>query len=240
LQLERRDSDACRIISLEKNYRGVFMQKSLELKIIKRNKIECVSARELHNRLEIETPFRKWFPRMVEYGFLEKEDYLCYRTKMSATKNQHTDEIKEIEIDDYAITIDMAKQICMLQRTEQGKQYRQYFLEIEKLIKEQGTVEYQKERQKSIEVRKEFTDFLKDRGYSKPCEYIQTTMQMKKVFGIKNRKGLMTKIELAEIEASEALSRVLMDDEYGYREVNPVCVEASNIVHNAKRQKIGA
>jgi len=77
LQLERRDSDACRITSLEKNYRGVFMQKSLELKIIKRNKIECVSARELHNRLEIETPFRKWFPRMVEYGFLEKEDYLC-------------------------------------------------------------------------------------------------------------------------------------------------------------------
>lgn len=99
---------------------------------------------------------------------------------------------------------------------------------------------YQTERKKSLEIRHEFTDELKDRGYSKPCEYIQTTMQMKKSLGITHKKDEMSAKELKAIRASEAMASLLLDDEYGYREVNPICVEASNIVHNAKRQKIGA
>jgi hypothetical protein len=99
---------------------------------------------------------------------------------------------------------------------------------------------YQTERKKSLEIRHEFTDELKDRGYSKPCEYIQTTMQMKKSLGITHKKDEMSAKELKAIRASEAMASLLLDDEYGYHEVNPVCVEASNIVHNAKRQKIGA
>lgn len=81
-----------------------------------------VSARELHEGLEIETPFKKWIDRMCEYGFEANKDFW---TKMSESNGGRP-------AMEYDITVDMAKQICMIQRTEKGKQYRQYFLDLEK------------------------------------------------------------------------------------------------------------
>lgn len=83
-----------------------------------------VSARELHEGLEIGTRFNDWFQRMVEYGFLEGKDFYSKKSK--------TSEIGGRPSIDYEITVDMAKQICMIQRTEKGRQYRQYFLDLEK------------------------------------------------------------------------------------------------------------
>lgn len=83
-----------------------------------------VSARELHEGLEISTRFNDWFSRMCEYGFEAEKDFY---SKMSKTPEQ----IGRPSTD-YEITVDMAKQICMIQRTEKGKQYRQYFLDLEK------------------------------------------------------------------------------------------------------------
>lgn len=96
---------------------------------------------------------------------------------------------------------------------------------------------YRAERQKSVEVRNTFTDELKDRGYSKQYEYIQTTTQMKKPLGITHKKNEMTEKELKAVRASEALSSLLLDDEYGYYEVNPVCVKASEKVAEAVAEK---
>lgn len=81
-----------------------------------------VSARELHEGLGIETPFKKWIDRMCEYGFENRKDFW---TKMSESTGGRP-------ATDYDITIDMAKQICMIQRNEKGRQYRQYFLDLEK------------------------------------------------------------------------------------------------------------
>ena len=86
---------------------------------------QTVSARELHEKLNIGTEFRKWFPRMSEYGFAENEDY-----EMVSQKCPTLGGVQEMV--DYNISIDMAKQICMIQRTEIGKQIRQYFLDLEK------------------------------------------------------------------------------------------------------------
>lgn len=96
---------------------------------------------------------------------------------------------------------------------------------------------YRTERQKSVEIRNTFTDELKDRGYSKQYEYIQTTNQMKKPLGINHKKDEMTEKELKAIRASEALSSLLLDDEYGYHEVNPVCVKASEKAAEAVAEK---
>lgn len=84
-----------------------------------------VLARDLHEFLEAETPFHKWFPRMCEYGFTEDEDYRTFLSNRSdglPGKPRH----------DAQLTIDMAKEICMLQRNEKGKQARQYFLQLER------------------------------------------------------------------------------------------------------------
>ena len=84
---------------------------------------QTVSARELHERLKINTRFNDWFPRMVEYGFSEGLDFY---SKMSKTENGGRPS------KDYDISIDMAKQICMIQRTPEGKKCRQYLIDLEK------------------------------------------------------------------------------------------------------------
>lgn len=85
-----------------------------------------VSARELHEGLGINTKFSTWFPRMCEYGFEPERDFKkCYPNLGSGSNGGQN-------ATDYQISIDMAKQICMIQRTDKGKQYRQYFLDLEK------------------------------------------------------------------------------------------------------------
>lgn len=85
-----------------------------------------VSARQLHEGLEINTRFNDWYKRMCEYGFAENLDY------QAITQKRVTAQGNETTFMDYQISIDMAKQICMIQRTDKGKQYRQYFLDLEK------------------------------------------------------------------------------------------------------------
>ena len=84
-----------------------------------------VSGRELHEALGVETPYHKWFPRMAEYGFAENVDYAV------TDKNVHNSNGGKQTVIDHQLTIPMAKEICMIQRSEKGKQFRQYFIEIE-------------------------------------------------------------------------------------------------------------
>ena len=87
-----------------------------------------VSGRELHEFLEVKTKYKDWFPRMTEYGFAENQDFTLVAQKRATNnpKNPYTD------VMDHQLTIPMAKEICMIQRSEKGKQARQYFLAIEK------------------------------------------------------------------------------------------------------------
>lgn len=85
----------------------------------------AVSARELHQFLKIETPLSKWFSRMCEYGFMENTDYIVLDKNVQNPTGGRP-------AADYALTLDMAKQLCMLQRTERGYQARQYFIQLEK------------------------------------------------------------------------------------------------------------
>lgn len=84
---------------------------------------QTVSARELYQKLNIGTRFNDWFPRMTEYGFVEGTDFY---SKMSKTVNGGRPST------DYEISVDMAKQICMIQRTPEGKAVRQYLIDLEK------------------------------------------------------------------------------------------------------------
>ena len=102
------------------------------IKIIEREGRQLVSGRELHEFLEIRTKYKDWFRRMVEYGFEEEIDFIRVAQKRATNnlKNPVTTVI------DHAISIDMAKEISMIQRTEKGKVARQYFINCEKKRKE--------------------------------------------------------------------------------------------------------
>lgn len=82
-----------------------------------------LSARELHKFLELSERFSNWFERMKQYGFVENQDYLGRKVFNTLAKQ---------ELQDYEITLDMAKEISMIQRNEKGKEARQYFIEVEK------------------------------------------------------------------------------------------------------------
>lgn len=88
-----------------------------------------VSARDLHEQLNIGTAFKDWFPRMCEYGFEKERDFNMLKNERVQIEGKR--EVRR-EVTDYNISIDMAKQICMIQRTPEGKQIRQYFIDLEK------------------------------------------------------------------------------------------------------------
>lgn len=81
-----------------------------------------LSGRELHEFLEVKTAYKDWFPRMVDYGFEEGRDFSSYLSESTGGRPSQ----------DHQIKIDMAKEIAMIQRSERGKEARQYFLQVEK------------------------------------------------------------------------------------------------------------
>lgn len=85
-----------------------------------------LSARELHKELNVTDRFTRWFERMGEYGFEENIDFTSVKSS-TLVNNGATRELQ-----DYRITLDMAKEIAMLQRNEKGKQIRKKLIELEK------------------------------------------------------------------------------------------------------------
>lgn len=88
-----------------------------------------VSGRELHEFLGVKTLYKDWFPRMIEYGFTEVKDFNPLKNEQVRFEGN-----REVvrELTDHLLTIDMAKEIAMIQRTDRGKQARQYFIQVEK------------------------------------------------------------------------------------------------------------
>lgn len=99
------------------------------IKVTYENDRPTVSARELHEFLEAGARYNDWFPRMCEYGFTDGLDFNLL--KIEKVQNEGGRMVSRT-IDDAALTIDMAKEICMLQRNEKGKLARQYFIQLEK------------------------------------------------------------------------------------------------------------
>lgn len=87
----------------------------------------CVSARELHEGLEIKSRFNDWIiNRIKKYGFEENTDYTKILVQCKRGQNEY----------DYIITVDMGKELCMVENNELGRQFRRYFIESEKKLKE--------------------------------------------------------------------------------------------------------
>lgn len=89
---------------------------------------QFVSGRDLHMFLEINTPYSKWFSRMCEYGFVENVDYTTKDKKV--LRNDGT--IMPQTQFEHSLTIEMAKQLCMLARNDKGREAREYFIQVER------------------------------------------------------------------------------------------------------------
>ena len=94
------------------------------IKVQERDGEQLVSGRELHQFLEVATPYKKWFDRMSEYGFIENKDYLTVDKNVHGQNGQIMPQ-KEVN---HLMKISMAKEISMLQRNEKGKEIHLYFI----------------------------------------------------------------------------------------------------------------
>ena len=97
--------------------------------------VQCVSARELHEGLEVKSKFADWIKnRINKYGFEENEDYICISKNLETQRNSGQ---RGVTVEkDYIITVDMAKELCMVENNELGRQFRRYFIKAEKEYKE--------------------------------------------------------------------------------------------------------
>lgn len=143
-----------------------------------------VSARELHEFLEVDTPYTKWFSRMCEYGFTENQDFLV-RDIFVPNPNGGKQSKRDAEI-----TIDMAKELCMIQRNAKGKEARQYFIQLEKdwnspekvmaraLQIANRTIEQCKQQIAELEPKAQYLDSILD------SDELLTTTQIAKDYGM--------------------------------------------------------
>ena len=94
---------------------------------------QLVDARELHRRLKVQTSFNHWFNRRVsEYNFDENKDYFTEDQLLDKNDKKYPHRPRT----EYFLTIDMAKEIAMVERTEVGKKIRNYFIEMEKIAQQ--------------------------------------------------------------------------------------------------------
>lgn len=151
--------------------------------------VNVVSARELHEGLKVNSRFNDWIKnRINKYEFTINDDYITL-TKNLVNGGKETD---------YIITIDMAKELCMVENNEQGRKMRKYFIECEKKLKEITTPSYmiqdpiaraeawikeQKEHNKEIAELKPKADFYDDVAGSKD------SIEMGHVAKVLNIKG---------------------------------------------------
>ena len=89
--------------------------------------VQAVMGRDLHAFLEVKERYNDWFPRMVDYGFSAGQDFTETSVKPNGAGRPRIDHI---------VSLDMAKEISMIQRTDKGKQARQYFIECERRAKQ--------------------------------------------------------------------------------------------------------
>ena len=100
----------------------------LQPQTIDGNAVETVSARELHAFLESKQDFSNWINNRIEqYDFVENTDYLLNKIIVQVPSGKKYK-------NEYFLTLDMAKELSMVERTEKGKQARQYFIECERKL----------------------------------------------------------------------------------------------------------
>ena len=94
-------------------------------------KEKLINARELHKKLNNKRQFADWIKQRInKYGYIENEEYIRFHKIVKADEKGYGNRT----LIDYYLTIDMAKELCMVENNETGRKIRKYFIEVEKKI----------------------------------------------------------------------------------------------------------
>ena len=143
--------------------------------IIEHDGKQAVNARELHQKLGNKRQFANWIKQRIEqYGFVENQDYEVFN---KFVKNSNDAENQDYEVfkenlknssggrsrKEYALSLDMAKELCMIENNEQGRLFRKYFIEVEKAARAKYEQEkLDKKASDSFDIKLKWLNFLPD------------------------------------------------------------------------------
>lgn len=201
------------------------------IKIEQKDGIETVNARDLHEFIRSKQDFSDWIKSKIEkYSFIENEDFTIIQGKSTGGR-------PAIE---YFISIDMAKELSMVENNEQGKQARRYFIEMEKVAKTFPSL-----REKSKKARNELTSSWQAHGANAPKHFINLTYAEYGSIGYEKPKSVkkadMSRQELARLAAFEALETLKLEtrtDIKGYYELKDSLHETGAAFETAERMMI--
>lgn len=164
-----------------------------------------VLGRDLHEALEVKTAYKDWFPRMCDYGFEEGKDFCSFLSESTGGRPSTN----------HQLTIPMAKEICMLQRSEKGKMFRQYFINIEEQWNTPEAVmaralKYANENLKKLQIK--VSELSVDNQIMKPkADYFDELVERNLLTGIRETAKQL------EIKQNKFVS-FLLEHKYVYRD----------------------
>lgn len=195
----------------------------LEIEILKKNTIDVVSSKLLHKKLEVKSYHADWIRRRIDgYGFIEGKDYFISKMSKSIGRPSLN----------YLLTLDMAKELSMLENNDIGKAARSYFIKAEKELRKSDTI-----RLAGIETRKTLTDAVQDSGenermhghgyssYTKLIYSVTGLTEIYKEWKLDHPEGkvlfrdYIQLEQLKRIEQAEALIKPLLELDKQYSEI---------------------
>jgi len=179
---------------------------------INQQSVQLVDARLLHNFLEVVTRFNDWITRRIEeYGFIEGNDFY---SKLSKTKGRSKT--------DYHLTLDMAKELAMVERNEKGRQARRYFIECEKKLnqtqyslKDHPRLEYatKEQREPLVKAVRRLVKVAQGKGRSLGYEDAHSIINLK--LGVSSIESLTPEqIPQAMALVGEIMEKVVLEGEF--------------------------
>ncbi|WP_375663809.1 antA/AntB antirepressor family protein [Bartonella sp. CL63NXGY] len=150
--------------------------------------VQTVNARDLHAFLEVKTSFKDWIIRRIkECKFKEDHDFCSFLSESSGGRPSK----------DYALTLDMAKHLSMIERNDKGHEAREYFIECERRAKQAATpqqIDYS-----SPQVMLGVLTHLKNENERKDIIIAELKPKAIALDGLKRSDGLFGIIEAAKI-----------------------------------------
>ncbi|MDC7221571.1 MAG: antA/AntB antirepressor family protein [Spirochaetales bacterium] len=195
-----------------------------DIDIIENSGVEVVDSRLLHKALGVRSYHADWIRRRIEnYGFEEGNDYFLSQYSKMSNGIKTGGKLKK----DYLLTLDMAKELCMIENTDVGKKARRYFIQAEKDLQSHKIV-----RIASKHVRRELTDVVKDSGenermhghgygnYTKLVYVLTGLNERKKSYGAKDGfRDTLTSEELKRVQQAENMIKAFLDMDMEYSEI---------------------
>ena len=195
----------------------------LDIEIIKRKGINVIDSKLLHKKLEVASYHKDWIRRRIEnYGFKEGEDFYCSKLSGKKGRGGHN------RID-YFLTLDMAKELAMLENNDIGKTIRKYFIKAEKQLRKHEAI-----RLAGIETRKTLTDKIQESNENDRMHghgYSTYTMLVYKLTGLSFRykeysrhakegfRESLTGDDLKRVEMAESIIKPLLEMGKQYEDI---------------------